>query len=166
MQQVNFVVFGVLLVLSAPGWYRLLRPERAAIWFPLLQVISGLSLVGAGLFSMDPFPGYPPGAVPTASTEHGALHGIFAYTIIFTLALGCFALAAHFAREPHWRGWAVYSGVTGGLILFFWWRFVENATGPVGGLVERLSAGSHALWLCLLVATLLFRKRPAVDTPK
>jgi hypothetical protein len=159
VQQVNFVVFGVLMVLSAVGWYRFLTPGREAIWFPLLQSISGLCLIGAGLFSMDPFPGYPPGAALAPSTVHGTLHSVLAFAIILTLAQGCFTLAACFVRLPHWRGWAVYSVITGVLILIFWGMFVQNATGPLAGLVERLSAGSHVLWICVLVATLLFLKR-------
>ncbi|HEX6543881.1 MAG TPA: DUF998 domain-containing protein [Ktedonobacterales bacterium] len=114
VQQVNFAVYGVLLVLSAVGWYRVLTPSRGAIWFPLLQGISGLCLIGAGLFSMDPFPGYPPGATLATSTVHGTLHGIFAWVLILTLAQSCFSLAAHFhiARVSQWRGWAVYSWIT------------------------------------------------------
>jgi Protein of unknown function (DUF998) len=159
VQQVNFVVFGILLVLSAVGWYRFLTPGHHALWFPLFQGLSGLCLIGVGVFSMDPFPGYPPGAALATSTVHGTLHSNLAYALIFTLALGCFTLAAHFARFPRWRGWVVYSGMTGALILVFWVAFVQNATGPTAGLVERLSAGSHALWSCVLVAALFFQKR-------
>ena len=171
VQQVNFVVFGVLMVLSAVGWHRLLAPWRQAIWFPLLQGISGLGLIGAGLFSMDPFPGYPPGAALAPSTVHGTVHSVLAFVIILTLALGCFTLFASFlfgslARFPHWRGWAVYSLITGVLILIFWGMFVRYPTEPLAGLVERLSAGSHALWSCLLAAALLIRQRPGADPVK
>lgn len=159
VQQVNFVVYGVLLVLSAVGWYRLLTPERSALWFSLLQGIGGLGLIGAGVFSMDPFPGYPPGAAPTTSTVHGTLHTLLAYVLILTLALSCFTLAAHFARILHWRGWAVYSGVTGVLMLVLWEAFVQNPTSPDAGLVERLSAGSHDLWMCALLVMLVFQRR-------
>jgi len=171
VQQVNFVVYGVLLVLSAVGWYRFLTPERGAIWFPLLQGISGLCLIGAGVFSMDPFPGYPPGATLAPSTVHGTLHSILAWVLILTLALGCFAFA-QYARLPHWRGWFVYSLITGMLILIFWGSFVQGASGtvaslvPLAGLVERLSAGSHDLWICLLVVTLFFRRRRIEETMK
>lgn len=58
-QQVNFVVYGALLVLSTVGWYRFLPPVRGAIWFPLLQGIGGLCLIGAGVFATDPFADYP-----------------------------------------------------------------------------------------------------------
>ncbi len=159
VQQINFVVYGVLLVVSAVGWYRFLAPARGAIWFPLLQSISGLCLIGAGLFTMDPCPGYPPGTTQATSTAHGTLHSIFAWTLIITLAQGCFTLAISFWRLFQWRGWAVYSWMTGALILIFWGAFVQYAIGPSGGLFERFSAWSHDLWLCLLTATLLIHYR-------
>ena len=160
-QQVNFIVFGVLLALSAVGWYRLLTPAPGAIWFPLLQGVSGLCLIGAGFFSMDPFPGYPPGVVPSPSTMHGTLHTIFAWALMLTLAQGCFTLAQYIRHGymPLWCGWAGYSLLAGVLILVFWGGFVRYATGPLAGLIERLSAGSHALWLCALTATLLIQHR-------
>jgi hypothetical protein len=164
-QQVNFIVYGALLVLSAVGWYRFLKPARGAIWFPVLQGISGLCLIGAGLFSMDPFPGYPPGVRPGISTLHGSLHSIFAWTLILTLAIGCITVAAlmRTAHIPQWRGWYVYSLLTGALILIFWEMFIQSANGnvaglaPITGLVERLSAVSHDLWLCALTAALLIQ---------
>ncbi|HEY1387444.1 MAG TPA: DUF998 domain-containing protein [Ktedonobacterales bacterium] len=162
-QQVNFVVYGALLVLSAVGWYRFLSPVRGAIWFPLLQGIGGLCLIGAGVFSTDPFPGYSPGARPGTPTLHGTLHGIFAWVLILTLAMSCFALAilVRSAHVSQWRGWYVYSLVTGILILIFWGAFLDGASGQIAGLVllaglaERLSAMSHDLWLCVLTAALV-----------
>jgi hypothetical membrane protein len=149
VQQVNFVVYGVLLLLSAVGWYRVLMPGRGAIWFPVFQGISGLCLMGVGVFSVL-----------------GALHLILAWGLIVSLAMGCGALggAFHFAQAPQWRGWAVYSWVTGALILICWGAFVQGTSGtiaglvPLAGLAERLSAGSHALWLCVLTATLLVQQ--------
>jgi hypothetical protein len=172
VQQVNFVVFGVLMVLSAFGWYRFLTPRRGAIWFPLLQGISGLCLIGAGVFSMDPFPGYPPGVTLAASTVHGTLHSILAWVLIISLAMGCFVFAQYARVLLHWRGWFVYSLITGILILIFWGAFVQGANGTVAGLgqlvglSERLSAGSHDLWICLLVVTLFFRRRRLKETMK
>lgn len=159
VQQVNFVVFGILTVLSAVGWHRLLSPEKAKIGFALYQSIAGLGLIMAGFFSMDPFPGYPPGVVLTATTLHGTIHTVCAYVITFAFANGCAVLAYLFAREFRWRGWAMYSVLTCVCIYVFWIAFVVGSAGPVAGLVERLSAGSHALWSCLLLVTLFFRRR-------
>lgn len=175
VQQVNFVVYGALLVLSAVGWYRFLSPARGAIWFPLLQGIGGLCLIGAGLFSTDPFPGYPPGVKPGTSTLHGTLHGIFAWVLILALAMSCFALATlvRSAQVSQRRGWYVYSLVAGILILIFWGAFLDGASGqlaglaPLAGLAERLSALSHDLWLCAITAALVIqhwrRSRDSAD---
>jgi Protein of unknown function (DUF998) len=159
VQQVNFVVFGILTVFSAFGWHQLLTPGRSSIVFSLYQSLAGLGLIVAGVFPLDPFPGYPPGVVLTAPTVHGTIHTVCAFTIIISFAAGCMVLARRFALEPRWRGWAVYSMITGVLIVVFWILFVTNSTGPAAGFVERLSAGSHALWSCLLLVTLFFQKR-------
>ena len=154
VQQVNFIVYGVLLLLSAVGWYRFLTPGRGAIWFPVLQGISGLCLISIGVVSV---------LTP--------LHTILAWVLILTLAAGCFAFA-QYALNAHSRGWLAYSLITGLLILIFWgsfWSGTFVGLVPLAGLAERLSAGSHALWLCVLVATLLFsrpRQRISSSTPK
>src|SRR5258708_14157841 len=59
VQQANFVVFGVLTLISAFGWRQVLKPRAGAIWFPILQGTAGLGLIIAGFFSQDPAPGYP-----------------------------------------------------------------------------------------------------------
>lgn len=170
-QQANFIVYGALLVLSAAGWYRFLTPLRGALWFglwfPVLQGVSSLCLIGAGIFTMDPFPGYPPGTSPGPSTLHGTLHGLFAWTLILSMAMGCFTFATllRFKHIPQWRGWYAYSVVTGVLLLIFWGAFVDGASGhiaglaPLAGLAERLSAMIHDLWLFALTATLLIQHR-------
>ncbi|MGO8947927.1 MAG: DUF998 domain-containing protein [Ktedonobacterales bacterium] len=148
VQQVNFVVFGILMLLSAVGWYRVLVPGRDAIWFPVFQGIGGLSLIGIGVVSV---------LTP--------LHTILAWALILSLALGCPALGAQLVRVRHFRGWAVYSYITGLLILIFWGAFEQGTSGnvaglvPITGLTERLSAGSHALWLCAVTVALLIRSR-------
>ena len=107
VQQLNFIVFGVLVCLSAAGWRAALAPGRGAVAFPVLRIAAGAGLVMDGLFAQDPSGGYPPGARPGAVTVHGQLHTLFAVITITALASGCFVLAARFAAEPAWRRWAV-----------------------------------------------------------
>jgi len=103
VQQLNFIVFGVLVCLSAAGWRAALAPGRGAVAFPVLRIAAGAGLVMDGLFAQDPSGGYPPGARPGAVTVHGQLHTLFAVITITALASGCFVLAARFAAEPAWR---------------------------------------------------------------
>lgn len=161
VQQVNFVVFGILLLLSAVGWRRVLTPGRASLGFPLLQSLIGLCMSVVGFFSQDPLPGYPPGAVPTAPTVHGTLHADTAYVLFVALAVGCFVLARRFAVESRWgRRWARYSVITGVFILLLFVLFIGTiGTALPSGLYERESAVAHALWSCLIVAALLIKRR-------
>jgi hypothetical protein len=159
VQQANFALYGALLVLSAVGWYRLLPGQRGMIWYPVLQGIGGLALIGAGIFSMDPFPGYPPGVTLAPSTTHGTLHSILAWVLILALAQSCFAMAAILSRTDGGRTPSVCSYLSGALILIFWGAFIRYPTAPYAGLYERLSAGSHDLWLVALTAIVLARRR-------
>jgi hypothetical protein len=59
MQQVNFIIFGLLVLCSTYGWYQALKPGVGSIWYPLLKAITGLGLIVDGFFSQDPAPGYP-----------------------------------------------------------------------------------------------------------
>ncbi len=159
VERANFIIFGVLLVLAAVGWWRFLEPRKGAFWFPLLQTIGGLALIGAGIFSMDPFPGYPPGTTPGASTLHGTLHTILAYIVITSLAISCYALAARFWNMAHWRGWATYSLIAGIIMQILWGVFVSSPISPVAGLVERLAAGGHDIWMCVILVLLFVQMR-------
>lgn len=155
VQQVNFIVFGVLVLCAAFGWRQVLKPGVGATWFPVLEGFTGLGMIVDGLFSQDPVPGYPPGAVLTIPTLHGGIHLVFAFVSITALAFSCFVLARRFAVEPHWRGWATYSVITGLLTIVFIAIFgAEGAHAGLAGLFERLATGVHSLWGFLLVARL------------
>ena len=54
LQQVNFVIFGVLALVSAVGWRLALTPGIGRFWYPLLKAIIGLGLIVDGFFSQDP----------------------------------------------------------------------------------------------------------------
>lgn len=155
MQRANFIVFGLLILCSAVGWRRLLRPGVARVWFPIAQTATGIGLIVDGIVSQNPAPGYPVGATLGAPTVGGAIHTLFAVVSITSLALGCFVLARRFAREPRWRGWALYSVITGLLTIVFIALFgMSGAHGGIAGIYERLSAGVHSLWSLLVIARL------------
>ena len=109
VQQLNFVMFGVQVCLSAVGWRAALAPGRGALAFPMLRLIAGVGLVMDGLFAQDSSGGYPPGARAGAATVHGQVHTLSAVITITALAAGCFVLAARFAAEPLWRRWPVFA---------------------------------------------------------
>src|SRR5579885_408574 len=74
LQQVNFVVFGVITIWTAFAWRIFLN--GGAVWYPIFRGLQGLGLIIDGFFSQDPAPGYPKGAMPVPPTFHGIVHVI------------------------------------------------------------------------------------------
>jgi hypothetical protein len=161
-QQLNFIVFGVLVCLSAAGWRAALAPGRGALAFPVLRVIAGAGLVMDGLFAQDPSGGYPPGARTGAPTVHGQLHTLFAVITITALAGGCFVLAARFAAEPGWRRWAVFAAAAGVATVVFIAAFgAAGGHGGLAGLWERAAGGATSVLTVAVLARLAATSRPA-----
>ena len=162
VQQLNFVVFGVLVCLSAVGWRAALAPGRGALAFPMLRLIAGVGLVMDGLFAQDPSGGYPPGARAGAATVHGQLHTLFAVITITALAGGCFVLAARFAAEPLWRRWAVFAAAAGVATIMFIAAFgAAGGHGGLAGLGERAAGGATSVLTVAVLARLAVTSRPA-----
>jgi len=162
VQQLNFIVFGVLVCLSAVGWRAALGPGRGALAFPVLRVIAGVGLVMDGLFAQDPSGGYPPGAGAGAATIHGQVHTLFAMITITALASGCFVLAARFAAEPGWRRWAVFAAAAGVATIVFIAAFgAAGAHGGMAGLWERAAGAATSLLTVAVLIRLAVISRPA-----
>src|SRR6516164_2206077 len=160
VQQLDFVVFGVLVGLSAAGWRAALAPGRGALAFPVLRVIAGVGLVLDGLFAQDPSGGYPPGARAGAATVHGQLHTLFAAVTIAALASGCFVLAARFAAEPLWRRWAVVAAAAGVATIVFIAAFgAAGGHGGLAGLWERAAGGATSVLTVAVLARLAVTSR-------
>ena len=161
VQQLNFIVFGVLVCLSAAGWWAALAPGRGAVAFPVLRVAAGVGLVMDGLFSQDPSGGYPPGSRAGAPTVHGQVHTLFAMITITALASGCFVLASRFAAEPGWRRWAVFAVAAGVATIVFIAAFgAAGGHGGLAGLWERAAGGATSVLTVAVLARLAIIGRP------
>lgn len=161
VQQLNFIIFGVMVCLSAAGWRAALAPGRGALAFPVLRVIAGAGLVMDGLFAQDPSGGYPPGARAGVPTAHGQMHTLFAMITITALAAGCFVLAARFATEPLWRRWAVLASAAGVATIVFIAVFgAAGGHGGLAGLWERAAGGATSVLTLAVLARLAVTSRP------
>jgi hypothetical protein len=161
-QRLNFIVFGVLVCLSAADWRAALAPGRGAVAFPVLRVIAGVGLVMDGLFSQDPSGGYPPGVRAGAPTVHGQVHTLFAVITITALASGCFVLARRFAAEPGWRHWAVFAAAAGVATVVFIAAFgAAGGQGGLAGLWERGAGGATSVLTVAVLARLAAASRRA-----
>jgi hypothetical protein len=161
VQRANFVLFGLLMAVSAIGWRRLLSAGRGAVAFPALRALAGVALILDGIFAQDPSGGYPPGAA-SAHTLGGQIHTTSAALAIGSLAASWFVLARRLGAEPGWRAWAPAAALTGVLSLAFIAAFgAAGAQGGVSGLFERLAGGVDSLLGLVLVVALLAQLRAA-----
>ena len=168
MQIVNFCLFGLLTLGFAIGLRRVLRTGPGSLTGPILLFVVGLGLIVAGPFVTDPVLGYPPGFPNIGpSSLHGTIHNTASLIVFMALPAACFVMGWRFARDPAWRGWAVYSIITGVLILVFvGWFFASvvaathapDVAASPAGLIERLFSIIGCGWLSLLALRLLGKK--------
>jgi len=164
-QIANFLICGVLCVGFAVGLRRALQSGTGATWGPILLGVFGLSLISAGIFVTGPALGYPPGAAIQSGPEsvHSIIHGLSGLICFTSLAAACFVLARRFAGDRQWRGWALYSSLTG--VVVFLSLIVSNVTAGLDmsgtwpsaptGLVQRIGIVAGWTWIALLAARLL-----------
>src|ERR1700754_1044163 len=93
IQITNFLISGLLVVASAAGLRRVLRPGSAGrTWGPLLIGVYGAALIWAGVFTTDPAEGYPPGTPdggPVQFSWHGQLHNFAPVGMGLALSVAC-----------------------------------------------------------------------------
>lgn len=105
IQQVNFVVFGLLTIAFAVGLHRGLRPTRVGVAGPALITISGIGLLLAA-------------ALPLREDAAGVTYGqgghmIAGIMFIMTSAVGLIVLSRRIASDARWSGLATYTLVAG-----------------------------------------------------
>lgn len=173
MQIANFLVCGLLTLGFAVGLRRVFQTGRGSIWGSILIGVFGVSLIVAGLFVTDPSLGYPPGTTSSGpQTLHGTIHGVAGLVAFCSVAFACFVMARRFAHDPNWKGWAIYSNVTGALVIVF---FIASTTvsaldengvlpGSPTGLFQRMAIIAGWGWIALLAIHLLRKMQSPVST--
>lgn len=158
LQQANFVLLGINVLIVAIVWRRVLAGGVGATWYPLMRGLEGFSLVLIGLFATDPEPGYPPGSAPVQafSTVHGIVHFACLFAIIFAMMAGLLVMARRFWGDRHWRGWVLYSVVSALLInlLIALFGVANSHDFEYAGVMERLATNVEAIWGLALLARL------------
>lgn len=110
IQSANFIVTGLLALLTAFALRNSLRGGKGSIWGPLLIGIYGLGMTAAGFFRPDPGLSFPPGApegMPTAMSVGASLHSAAFFTAFLCLIAACLVFARRFANQDE-RGWSTY----------------------------------------------------------
>jgi hypothetical membrane protein len=105
IQQINFVVFGLLTIAFAVGLHRGLRSTRAGIAGPALLFLSGMGLLHAAMFPLR--------EDAAGVTYDPGLHFIAGLTFFLSSALGLIVVSRRLARDSRWHGIATYTLIAG-----------------------------------------------------
>ena len=162
IQVVSFLVSGTLALLFALGLRRTLAPGRGATSGPVAIAATGIGMLLAGVFSVQPSFGYPPGAPVGIGTDISAAsyaHVLGAFLFLFGMVVAAAVFALRF-RAARRSGWAAASGITAAVVLVF---FAGSSGGPDGmplvpafaGLLQRISIIAGLSWVAALAAGVL-----------
>lgn len=109
IQQVNFVVFGVLTLIFAFGLHRALRETRLGLVGPLLIAVSGVGNILAAVFPLEEDAAgetYDPGG-----------HMVAGILFFLTSSVALLVLSHRLRQDDRWRGLAAYVAAAGALAL-------------------------------------------------
>ena len=115
LQVLNFVFFGVVLIVFAAGLQQGITASSRVSWVgPALLIVAGIALVFLA-FKTDPH-----GSADTY-TWHGYIHLLAFLMLGVSFLLSLLFLWRRMARDPLWRGYGPYSLVSAvvALLLFF-----------------------------------------------
>jgi hypothetical protein len=117
IQRANFIISGILAIISALGFRERLRNGKAALTGPALVILFGAGLFIAGIFSADPAFGFPKGApegMPPTMSSSALFHSVGFYCAFTALTIACFVFASRFLSDKK-TGWALHSLITGAI---------------------------------------------------
>jgi hypothetical membrane protein len=163
VQNVNFLLFGLLMITYAIGLHLGVRPRRAGVVGLAFLVLSGIGLMWGGVF---------PATDATGAFQEDRLLHIPGFIMTFLGAgIGLIVMSRRMAGDPGWKSVATYALVTGIAMLAL------ILVG--GGLVRPPGAPLHAwfglfqwvllaVWFpCTIVLALrLLRLARAADVPR
>jgi len=161
VQDVNFVVIGLLLIANAIGLHLGVRPARWGMVGPAFLVLSGVGGVLDGIF--------PAVDASGAFSEEQVGHTVGAFMAFLGAGIGFIVLSRRLARDPEWRSLATYalaSGIAIVILVFAFGALAEESGAllhPLTGLYEWVMV---AVWfICTIVlAFRLLRVTQAAGT--
>src|SRR5215207_8697538 len=94
IQRVNFLISGLLILLSSFGFYKATTRIKGHVWTTVFFGAMGLGLMGAGTFNSDPVYGYPLTEPFHAAqyTATGRLHEFFSLFFFIGVPVTCFKM--------------------------------------------------------------------------
>jgi hypothetical membrane protein len=163
VQQVNFVVFGLLTIAYAVGLHRGVRPTRAAVAGPAILVWTGIGLVLAAVFPLRE---------DAAGITHDptGLHVVNGTVFFLSIGVGLVVMSRRLARDARWRDLATYAMATGITLVILFVAFGvlvapdDAPLHPWAGLAQRIVL---LVWFpCTIVLALRLLRVERARRPK
>ena len=162
IQILNFVVFGVLLLVFSRG---------IAAEFPTGKASRGgliiLTVIAIGYLLSGPFVTDPANTLRAQMTFHGTMHGIFGAIVFTLMPISFFVFLRRFRDDPKWQflqGWTLGLGIISafGVILLS----VATKTPAMQsifnnwlGLIQRTAIVPFMVWIFIFALGLLKRSK-------
>ncbi|MDA3627179.1 DUF998 domain-containing protein [Saccharopolyspora sp. WRP15-2] len=162
IQIANFIATGALTITFAVGLRRVLAGGPGAAAIPLLAGAFGLELIIQGIFTADPYVGYPVGSKGTTDYSlSGWVHNLNMFPTFAALTAAVLAVAYRSARNRE-LAWAVLSVIVAILIpaaiVVAANSFdMDTQVGRYHGLWQRIGLGITGIWYALYAVRLLRR---------
>lgn len=158
LQDINFIIAGLLILVLAIGMFRLSEFGKGAKTGSGFVAIIGLGLVGSGIFSADP-------RDLQESTSAGGLHDLFGIIAFLSAFIAMFVMSRSLPRDKYWRALRMPSLVWGIvtfalLVLFIASDPVDNTSSDLvswTGVIQRAFVGVFLLWI-VVMALALFKR--------
>jgi hypothetical membrane protein len=142
-QSANFIVLGLLMLTFAAGLRQLFPAGKASAFGPSLIVLFGLGFVASGIFPTD-----PPRGGATDMTTVGTIHDLAFLVILAAVIAACFVFARRFSQESAWRGYGLYSVITGVLVpVLLIALIVQGPDASFAGVSQRVLVAAFFLWV-------------------
>lgn len=165
IQQANFILTGVMIIVGAAGARRAIgRSADAGTWAPRLFAGYGLGLIGAGIFRADAAEGFPPGTPGGPATHvsvNAAMHVVFGSLGFACLIAACFVIARAYHRRADRRS-ALASGAVGVVFAAGFAGIASGAASPAINIGFTTAVVISSAWLTA-VAVDLYRRTRAAD---
>jgi hypothetical protein len=158
IQIINFVVFGVLLLVFTWGLAAEFPKGKASRGGLVLLGVIACCYLGSGPFVMD-----PTGTPLSQASVHGTLHGIFGAIVFLLMPISCFVFLRRFRADAKWqslKGWTLALGTisaAGVVVLTFSTKLPNLNEIFTGwrGLIQRTAIVPFMIWIFVFALKLL-----------
>lgn len=145
MNTIGFPLLGLLLIAFAIGLHRGISEGKGSILGPSLVMLSGVGLIGSGIFPCDQ------GCVDV--TIISKIHSISATIAAFAMIFAAFAISYRVRNDHLWEDYHLYSLLTGVVTAIVASAYMVFE--PWLGVFQRLSMSVSLLWIEVMAIQLL-----------